>query len=105
MEQASIDLQIRAGELEPLNEDEMFQRLSRKAHELNAEFVSHNKNALLDAISDSISAFVLIIIAVTANEGVQNLLSTTGRFFKGLSDTAKVSRITRILSCSWQYRR
>lgn len=89
-EELQIEMTLAFEDVEPMPADEMMILLSKKACELNEEFKQNNKGAMLNVVSDSISALVLFIIVLYSNEGMEALFSTGGRIFGGLSDTAKV---------------
>lgn len=85
-----LEMRMAYEDAEALPED-ILKFQSKKAHELNDEFIERNKQAMLNVLSDSISGLVLFIIVLYADEGMEALFSTGGRLFGGLSDTAKVS--------------
>jgi len=57
------------------------------------EFTERNKHNVLNAVSDSITAFTGFGILLKDTEGRGILFRTLGRIFSGLSDTAKAFMI------------
>ncbi|KAK9815440.1 hypothetical protein WJX72_003688 [[Myrmecia] bisecta] len=77
------------GRAPPLTEDTLQAELRREAQHLAAKFQEGNMHALLNLLSDGASATTLFTILLRNHEGRGNLFRTLGRFFSGLSDTAK----------------
>lgn len=69
------------------------------------EFQEENRKSLLNLVSDSITASLILIILATASDNRRNLMQTVGRVFGGLSDTAKAFLIIAstdiLLGCEW----
>lgn len=68
-------------------------QLKHEAHDLVEEFTEKNKHNVLNAVSDSITAFTGFGILLKDTEGRGILFRTLGRIFGGLSDTAKAFMI------------
>ncbi len=81
------------GRAPPLSYNELQAQLKHEAHELMEEFTERNKHNVLNAVSDSITAFTGFGILLKDTEGRGILFRTLGRIFSGLSDTAKAFMI------------
>lgn len=81
------------GRAPPLSYSELQAQLRREAHELVEEAQEKNKHNVLNAVSDSITAFVGFGLLLKDSEGRAILFRTFGRLFGGLSDTAKAFMI------------
>ena len=68
-------------------------QLKHEAHDLVEEFTEKNKHNVLNAVSDSITAFTGFGILLKDTEGRGILFRTLSRIFSGLSDTAKAFMI------------
>lgn len=81
------------GRAPPLSYNELQAQLKHEAHELVEHFTERNKHNVLNAVSDSITAFTGFGILLKDTEGRGILFRTLGRIFSGLSDTAKAFMI------------
>lgn len=81
------------GRAPPLSYTELQAQLKSEAHELVEQFTGRNKHNVLNAVSDSITAFTGFGILLKDTEGRGILFRTLGRIFGGLSDTAKAFMI------------
>ncbi|KAL3131288.1 hypothetical protein ABBQ38_000581 [Trebouxia sp. C0009 RCD-2024] len=81
------------GRAPPLAYNELQAQLKLEAHDLVEEFTEKNKHNVLNAVSDSITAFTGFGILLKDTEGRGILFRTLSRIFSGLSDTAKAFMI------------
>lgn len=63
--------------------------LRREARHLEKDFKEHNRQALLNVLSDGTSASLIFGILARRTEGRAHFFRTLSRFASGLSDTGK----------------
>lgn len=96
MEEIRLRMEAALGQAPPLNEEALLERLSEEAGAIDLRGRQANKQALLNVVSDSISAGTIFVMLLQDNERRTILLRTIGRIFVGLSDTAKAFMIILI---------
>lgn len=89
VEEVRQRMQIAIGRIKPKTEEQMFMHLREFAMEVQDEERHHNESALITAVSDSVTAVVLIAGVSQKTRGRVALTGTIYRAFNGLSDIAK----------------
>ena len=90
VEEMRLRLEETVGHILPISEIDLFVHLSWEAGELAKEMQEKNKQALVNAVSDSVSGVVFFILLAYMEKGRRVIFDTTNRILSGFSETAKV---------------
>lgn len=77
--------EVAIGQAPPLTDEDMLQHLHQEAKTIETRIRENNRKAMLNVVSDSLSAATLFVLIVRDNSQRAILFRTLGRVFTGLS--------------------
>ena len=88
-EEVRMRLEASIGQAPALSDEAMLEHLHNEAIHFADHMKQYNRQAMLNAVSDSMAGAALFILLLQDNSQRSILFRTIGRVFAGLSDTAK----------------
>jgi len=89
VEEMRLKMEESIGHIPPMSEDELFDKLVDEAGRLGEEYMAKNKGAVLNAVSDSVSGVVFVVLLAYMQEARRVIMQTLNRLVGGMSDSAK----------------